>query len=92
MGGALQPTAPFIKSAAGERALHEAPLRRDGGKNTVGAIHESPPDAVMTTARGGWMANGIVSTVGRDDYPKGTGSTSRSCLAGCRWRSARRTR
>ena len=37
--GALQPTAPFIKSAAGERALHEAPLRRNGqsDKNTVGA-------------------------------------------------------
>ena len=29
-------------------------------------------------------------TVGRDDYPKGTGSGSRSYLAGRHWRPARR--
>ena len=49
-----------IAPAAGERALHEAPLRRNGksDKNTVGALHESPASAVTTTAQVGWMRNG----------------------------------
>ena len=33
-----------------------------------------------------------IPTVGADAYPKGTGSTSRSCLAGCRWPPAARAK
>ena len=49
-----QPMGTVIAPAAGERALHEAPLRRNGqsDKNTVGAIHESPASAVTTTTAG----------------------------------------
>ena len=49
-----QPMGTVITPAAGDRALHEAPLRRNGqsDKNTVGAIHESPASAVTTTTGG----------------------------------------
>ena len=36
------------------------------------------------------MAHGIAPTVGADAYPKGTGSGSRSYLAGRHWRPAAR--
>ena len=37
------------------------------------------------------MKTAAIPTVGADDYPKGTGSGSRSYLAGRHWRSAART-
>ena len=56
----------------------------------VGAIHESPePRWQIPPWPDEWHTAAIL-IVGADAYPKGTGSGSRSFLAGRHWRSAAR--